>query len=74
MNMAKNIAVSDDVYEMLSRIKMRNESFSDVIRRLIRHRNISDIPKILSDREAETIMSLIEKQKDADMKRAGRLM
>ncbi len=74
MNMAKNIAVSDDVYEMLSRIKMRNESFSDVIRRLIRQRNISDIPKILSDREAETIMSLIEKQKDADMKRAGRLM
>ncbi|WP_457590280.1 antitoxin VapB family protein [Geoglobus sp.] len=72
--MAKNIAVSDDVYEMLSRIKMRNESFSDVIRRLIRQRNISDIPKILSDREAETIMSLIEKQKDADMKRAGRLM
>ncbi len=32
--MAKNIAVADDVYEMLAKEKRDGESFSDVIRRL----------------------------------------
>lgn len=32
-SMAKNIAVADDVYEMLTKAKQENESFSDVIRR-----------------------------------------
>lgn len=31
--MAKNIAVSDDVYDLLRRVKLPGESFSDVIRR-----------------------------------------
>ena len=31
--MAKNIAVADDVYEMLAKEKRKDESFSDVIRR-----------------------------------------
>jgi predicted CopG family antitoxin len=31
--MAKNIAVADDVYEMLTKAKQEDESFSDVIRR-----------------------------------------
>jgi predicted CopG family antitoxin len=30
---AKNIAVSDDVYELLKKIRLPGESFSDVIRR-----------------------------------------
>ncbi len=33
--MAKNIAISDDIYQSLSKIKRPNESFSDVIRRLL---------------------------------------
>ena len=31
--MAKNIAVSNDVYELLRKVKLPGESFSDVIRR-----------------------------------------
>lgn len=34
--MAKNIAVSDDVYELLRKTKLPGESFSDVIRRGLR--------------------------------------
>ncbi|NVM31242.1 MAG: hypothetical protein HWN65_20560 [Candidatus Helarchaeota archaeon] len=34
--MAKNIAVSDEVYELLSRFKLPGESFSDVIKRVIK--------------------------------------
>ncbi|MEM3504662.1 MAG: antitoxin VapB family protein, partial [Archaeoglobaceae archaeon] len=30
--MAKTIALSDEVYEMLSKAKMKGESFSDAIR------------------------------------------
>ncbi|MFX0206419.1 MAG: antitoxin VapB family protein, partial [Candidatus Hodarchaeota archaeon] len=33
--MAKNIAVSDEVYKLLSQLKLDNESFSGVIKRLL---------------------------------------
>ena len=42
--MAKNIAVSDDVYELLKKTKIPGESYSDVIRRgLKRSLRLSDI-------------------------------
>ena len=42
--MAKNIAVSDDVYELLRKVKLPGESFSDVIRRGIKQgAKLSDI-------------------------------
>jgi predicted CopG family antitoxin len=37
-SMAKNVALADDVYEMLQKEKREGESFSDVIRRLGRRR------------------------------------
>jgi len=44
IRMAKNIAVSDDVYELLQRGKLPGESFSDVIRRgLKRSTRLGDI-------------------------------
>jgi len=48
--MAKNIAVADDVYEMLVQEKRGGESFSDVIRRWHRTRgSLTDAFGILSD-------------------------
>ncbi len=42
--MAKNIAVSDDVYELLRKVKLPGESFSDVIRRGLKQgTRLSDI-------------------------------
>jgi predicted CopG family antitoxin len=42
--MAKTIAISDDVYQLLSRAKFPGESFSDVIRRgMKRPVKLSDI-------------------------------
>lgn len=35
--MAKTIAVSDDVYQLLRKVKLPGESFSDVIRRGLGH-------------------------------------
>jgi len=36
--LAKTIAVSNEVYELLKKIKLPGESFSDVIMRLIKRR------------------------------------
>jgi predicted CopG family antitoxin len=48
--MAKNIAVADDVYEMLVQAKRGEESFSDVIRRLTkRGGHLSDMAGVLAD-------------------------
>ena len=42
--MAKTIAVSDDVYELLKKTKVSGESYSDVIRRgLKRSLRLSDV-------------------------------
>ncbi len=72
--MTKTIAVSDDVYEMLSKAKMKGESFSDVIKRLLKRQKISDVPKILDDSEAEEIRKLIERQKEVDLARLKEML
>ena len=43
-----------------SKAKMKGESFSDVIRRLLKRQEISDIPKILYEEDADVIKRLIE--------------
>ena len=46
----KNIAIMDDVYELLVRHKRKDESFSDVIRKeLSKKGKISECAGILSD-------------------------
>jgi len=49
----KGISVSYDVYEMLRAVKRRNESFSDVIRRLIKKSSISKFSGTLSKETAK---------------------
>ena len=41
--MARTIAISDEVYELLKRSKLPGESFSTVIRRGLRKRKISEL-------------------------------
>ncbi|MBX8635164.1 MAG: hypothetical protein KIS30_05045 [Thermoplasmata archaeon] len=41
--MAKTIAVSDEVYKLLKKSKLPNESFSSVIKRNFKKSEISDI-------------------------------
>lgn len=41
--MARTIAVSDDVYELLKKSKLPNESFSAVIRRSLKRGKLSEI-------------------------------
>ena len=41
--MARTIAISDDVYELLKKSKLPNESFSAVIRRSLKRGKLSEI-------------------------------
>ncbi|MGD0804595.1 MAG: antitoxin VapB family protein [Candidatus Bathyarchaeia archaeon] len=39
---SRNISVTDDVYELLTKMKLKNESFSDTIRRLAKRRDLTE--------------------------------
>jgi len=65
--MAKTIAIANDVYEMLSREKMRDESFSEVIRRLARSKgSLMDFYGAWGDLSEEEFREIEEAIKSAD--------
>ncbi len=76
-HMAKNIALAEDVYRDLKRMKKKDESFSDLIRRLMKTRGlISDIAgtATLSTEEWLEVKRLREEQTMADKNRAESLL
>lgn len=75
--LAKTIAVSDDVYEFLSKIKLPEESFSDVIRRSLKKgARLSDIAgsKTVAKEEWLRVARAFEKQRMLDEERKRRLV
>lgn len=75
--MAKTIAVSDDVYELLVKSKLPNESFSDVIRRSLKKgMRLSDIAGSLtiSKEEWDKVEKVFETQKRMDAEKRDRLL
>jgi len=46
---SKTISVSEDAYELLKKMKLRGESFSDTIRRLAGRRRLADCAGLWSD-------------------------
>jgi len=46
---SRHISVTDDVYELLTKMKLKNESFSDTIRRLAKRRDLVDCAGAWSD-------------------------
>jgi predicted CopG family antitoxin len=73
IEMAKNIAVADDVYDELKRLKRRDESFSELLRRLIKTRGaISDLAgsATMSTEEWMKLKELKKEQAARDKERA----
>ena len=67
--MAKTIMVSDEVYALLVKAKLPGESFSDVIRRLLKGgRSLSSIAgsKTISKREWLEVVKAFERQRELD--------
>ena len=56
----KTISLRDDVYENLVKMKAKNESFSDVISRLMQRRSLLDFAGRWADISEERIEGLIE--------------
>ncbi len=46
---SKNISLTEDVYEMLSKLKLEGESFSDAIRRLAKRSRLSECAGLWAD-------------------------
>jgi len=57
---SKNISLTEDVYELLKRMKMGEESFSDTIRRLAGRSRLSDCAGLWSDVPDEELTALLE--------------
>jgi predicted CopG family antitoxin len=57
---SRHISVTDDVYELLTKMKLKNESFSDTIRRLAKRRNLVDCAGAWSDVPEEEMRALGE--------------
>lgn len=73
---SKNISLTDDAYELLKKMKMGDESFSDTIKRLAKRRRLSDCVGLwadIPDEEMEAITgSIMELRKRAKESLEGR--
>lgn len=61
---SKNISVTDDVYELLSKMKLKNESFSDTIRRLAKRRDLNEFAGAWEDMTENEIQALNSELKE----------
>lgn len=55
---SKNISITEDVYEMLSRLKLEGESFSDAIRRLAERGSIMECAGLWSEMPEEEYQAI----------------
>ncbi len=75
--MARNIAVADDVYDRLKKLKRKNESFSDVIRRLLPPRGqLMEIAgtKTFTDAEWEEVEKAFQDESLLDEQRTNEIL
>jgi len=57
---SRNISVTDDVYELLAKMKLKNESFSDTIRRLAKRRDLTESAGAWSDVPEDEMRAFVE--------------
>ena len=66
---SRNISISDEAYHKLRNLKMKNESFTDVINRLTKKTSILELKGLLSISEADSILNSIEESRKLSRKR-----
>ncbi|HYU07646.1 MAG TPA: antitoxin VapB family protein [Thermoplasmata archaeon] len=57
---ARTISLSEDAYHALAASKRPGESFSDVVRRLVRRRSLTDLVGVVDRKAADAITRAIE--------------
>jgi len=65
----KTISITQETYDMLASWKRKNESFSDVIKRLGRKINLTQYAGILSQQEADELQNAVNHSREASRRR-----
>jgi len=62
---SKNISITEDVYDLLSKMKLEDESFSDTITRLVKGGGkLSDCAGLWSDMDEEELGEILANTKE----------
>jgi len=69
----KTITITEDSYQRLNALKEKNESFSDVIRRVTGKVKLTDFAGILTEEEADKLEKSIEENRKRSTKRMLRI-
>ncbi len=67
----KTLTIMEDVYEMMLSNKLKNESFSDELRRIFskkKKQNLSEFYGVLSEEEGEGLMESLKNIKAMNLK------
>ncbi len=57
---SKTISVSEDAYDLLKKMKLKGESFTETIRRLVKRRRLTDCAGLWSDVPQEEMKAIRE--------------
>jgi Uncharacterized ACR, COG1753. len=70
---SKNISISEDAYLRLSELKLKNESFTELIYRLTNKSNVPDLEGIMSEDEGKSTEKNIREPRKMSMERVDRI-
>ena len=70
---SKNISISDEAYLRLSELKLKNESFTELIYRLTNKTNVPDLKGIISEDEGKSIEKNIREPRKISKERVDRI-
>ncbi len=70
---SKNISISDEAYLRLSELKLKNESFTELIYRLTNKTNVLDLKGIISEDEGKSLEKNIRDSRKLSKERIDRI-
>ncbi|EQB65022.1 MAG: hypothetical protein AMDU2_EPLC00013G0014 [Thermoplasmatales archaeon E-plasma] len=70
---SKNISISDEAYLRLSELKLKKESFTELIYRLTNKTNVLDLKGIISENEGNSLEKNIRDSRKLSKERIDRI-
>jgi predicted CopG family antitoxin len=70
----KNIAISDEAYQMLKSLKKSGESFTDVIERMTHRSSVLELTGVLSKREVAAVEKRVKEVRKRSSRRIARMI
>jgi predicted CopG family antitoxin len=70
---SKNISISDEAYLRLSELKLKNESFTELIYRLTNRTNVLDLKDIIKEDEGRSLEKNIRDSRKLTRERINKI-